>query len=184
MCNGGISTASLSTGASLRASVLALALESSSALLSGANPPPLVVGEDLESPTPDIMDSVRAPLVSRLFLRCRHTKKPIALAAKATIIPPTPITIPIIVPDGIPLSVPEPGSSFWATVVLEVDDGVGASVLLPVPGAAVVVDGAEYVDPGTVGSVARMLRSDSCQRTWRAKASSEASVVCTHLLYE
>lgn len=186
MCNGGISTASLSPGASLKAVVLALALESSSALSSGAKPPPLV-GEDLESPKPDIVDSVRVPfaIASRLFFRCRHMKNTTALTASATTIPPTPMAIPIIVLDGNPSSDPEPetGSLFCALVVPEDEDGDGAFVLLPVlPGVAVAI--AEYVDPGTVGSVARMLRSDSCQRTWRAKASSDASVVCTHLLYE
>lgn len=149
MCNGGISIASLSAGASLSAAVLALALESSSALLSRANPS-LFAGEDLESPTPDIMDSTRVPFSARLFLRCLHMKKITALTAKAATIAPTPITIPIIVPDGIPLSVFELGFSFWATVLLEEDEGVGVSPLLPdaavlcaVDGVAVAVDGAE-----------------------------------------
>lgn len=191
MCSGGISIASLSARASLRPAELAIALESSSGFLSGANPLP---GECLESPAPDIMDSMRVPFSSRLFMRCRQMKNINALTAKAKTIPPTPTAMPITVPDDNPSPPAEPWSSFWATVVLEDDDGVGAlfvivlvpdvAVLFMVPAVAVAVavDGAEYVDPGTVGSVARMLRSDSCQRTWRAKASSELSVVCTHLL--
>ena len=184
MCRGGISIAPLSAGASDRATP---ALESSSALLSGANPPPLA-GEGLTSPTPDIMDSTRVPFSSRLLRRYRHMQKTIALIAMATAIPPTPLTMPMMVPTRIPPSVVEAGSSFWAAVLLEDDDGVGESILLPEAavlctddGVAVAVEGAEYVDPGAVGSVARMLRSDSCQRTWRAKASSEPSVVWTHL---
>lgn len=77
-------------------------------------------------------------------------KKTTALTAIAAIMPPTPITMPIMVPAGIPLSVLEVGSSFWATVLLEDDEGVGESSLLPdaavlctVDGVAVAVDGAE-----------------------------------------
>lgn len=149
MCNGGISIASLSAGASLSAAVLALALESNSALLSGANPS-LFAGEGLESPIPDIMDSTRVPFSRRLFLRCRHMKKTTAPKTRMATIPPTPITMPIIVPLGMPLSVFESEPSFWATVLLEDDDGVGVSALLPdaavlcsVDAVAVPVDGAE-----------------------------------------
>lgn len=45
------------------------------------------------------------------------------------------------------------------------------------------VAGEEYVDPGTVGFVSRILKSDSCQRTWIAKTKSVGSVA-THLLYD
>lgn len=48
---------------------------------------------------------------------------------------------------------------------------------------AVTVAGEEYVDPGTVGFVSRILKSDSCQRTWIAKTKSVGSVA-THLLYD
>lgn len=77
-------------------------------------------------------------------------KKTTALTASAATIPPTPMTMPIIVAAGIPLSVLEVGSSFWATVLLEDDEGVGVSSLVPdaavlctVDGVAVAVDGAE-----------------------------------------
>lgn len=46
------------------------------------------------------------------------------------------------------------------------------------------VAGDENVDPGTVGFVSRILKSDSCQRTWMAKARSHQSAsVVIHLLY-
>lgn len=48
---------------------------------------------------------------------------------------------------------------------------------------AVTLAGEENVDPGTVGFVSRILKSDSCQRTWIAKTKSVGSVA-THLLYD
>lgn len=66
---------------------------------------------------------------------------------------------------------------------------VVAVELLPGEGSPCVVDAvvltvAETEDPGTVGLVSSILRSDCCQRTWMPNTRSSVSDVATHLLYD
>lgn len=102
-----------------------------------------------------------------------------------------PAAIPIVAaPDN-----PPEVATLELIAAAEVEDAASivswaCTVVVPPEDAPFLVDEAadvacaEKLDPGTVGFVCRILKSDSCQRTCMPNTKSLASVVATHLLYE